>query len=203
MHIPSHFSQKIAWVNDDFSSVTTYKDKNSTMDPFVRDVIGFFETASPVHYSLMATTFVVIVVLAILCCCSVYMSCPSLLVKLLCCCNNRCNLKQRVQNRVEYCENVRQQPTVTFSMSRDQPVSGASQDPDIETSFMLHPKHPEHQIMHQVQPIIKDQAPPATLHSSLCARGFRGCSCLRDKHECSGPQGLPPAYGQLSTYKPV
>jgi hypothetical protein len=139
--------------------------------------------------------------LAILCCCSVYMSCPSLLVKLLCCCNNRCNLKQRVQNRVEYCENVRQQPTVTFSMSRDQPVSGASQDPNIETSFMLRPKHPEHQIMQQVQPNIANQAPQATLHSSLCALGYRGCSCLRDKQECSGPQGPqgpPPAYGQLS-----
>ena len=169
------------------------------MDPFVRDVIGFFETATPVHYSLMATTFVVLIVLTILCCCSIYMSCPSLLAKLLCCCNNRCDLKQRVRNRVEYCENARPQPTVTYSRSRDQPVSGASQDPDIETSFMLHPKHPEHQTMHQVQPIIKDQAPSARLHSSHCARGFRGCSCLRDEHQCLGPQGLPPAYGQLST----
>ena len=118
------------------------------------------------------------------------MSCPSLLAKLLCCCNNRCNLKQRVQNRVDYCNNSRPQPTVTYSTSRDQPILGASQDPDIETTFMVHPNHPEN------RPMIKDQTPQVPLRPSLCARGFRGCTCLRDEKQCLGPRGLPPDYGQ-------
>jgi hypothetical protein len=198
MHIPSHFSQKLAWVNEDFSSIMTFKEKNSTVTPFVRDVIGFFETAQPVHYSLMATTCLVLLVLTILCCCAIYMNCPSLLAKLLCCCNNRCDFKQRVRNRVEYCENAQLPPTVANSRSRDQPVSGPSQDPDIETSFMLDQINPESQTMDQVRPIIKHQAPSVGLHSSHCARGYRGCSCLRDKYQCYGPQGQPPAYGQLT-----
>jgi hypothetical protein len=198
MHIPNHFSQKLAWVNEDFSSIMTFKEKNSTVTPFVQDVIGFFETAQPIHYSLMATTCLVLLVLTILCCCAIYMNCPSLLTKLLCCCNNRCGFKQRVQNRVEYCKNAQPPPTVANPRSRDQPVSGPNQDQDNETSFMLDQINPESQTMDQVRPIIKNQAPSVGMHSSLCARGYRGCSCLRDKHQCYGPQGQPPAYKQLT-----
>jgi hypothetical protein len=189
MHIPSHFSQKMAWVNDDFLSVTSYKDKNSTLDPFVRDVIGFFEKATPVHYSLMATTFVVIVVLTILCCCSVYMGCPSLLANLLCCCTNRCSLKQRVQNRVDYCNNSRPQPIVTYSTSRDQPIVRVNQDQDTETAIMLRPVHPEN------RPIVKVQTPQVPLSPNFCALGYLGCTCARGETQCLGPRGLPPDYG--------
>ena len=143
LHVPNHFSQKLAWVNEDFSSITTFKEKNSTNTPFVQDVIGFFETAQPIHYSLMATTCLVILVLSILCCCAIYMNCPALLAKLLCCCNNRCGLKQRVQDRVAYCKNSQPPPAVVNPRSRDQLLSGPNQDQDTETSFMVTRTDPE------------------------------------------------------------
>jgi hypothetical protein len=198
LHVPNHFSQKLAWVNEDFSSITTFKEKNSTNTPFVQDVIGFFETAQPIHYSLMATTCLVILVLSILCCCAIYMNCPTLLAKLLCCCNNRCGFKQKVQDRVAYCKNSQPPPAVVNPRSRDQPVSGPNQDQDNETSFMIDRTDPESQTTDQDQPIIKNQAPSVGMHSSLCARGYRGCLCLRDQHQCYGPQGKPPSYGQLT-----
>lgn len=192
MHIPSHFSQKMAWVNDDFLSVTSYRDKNSTLDPFVRDMIGFFEKATPVHYSLMATTFVVVIVLTILCCCSVYMGCPSLLANLLCCCTNRCSLKQRVQNRIDYCNSSRPPPIVAYSTSRDQPIIRVNHDQDSETAIMLRPIHPDN------QPIVKVQTQQVPLNPDLCARGFLGCTCARDETQCLGPRGRPPDYGFIN-----
>ena len=192
MHIPSHFSQKMAWVNDDFLSVTSYRDKNSTLDPFVRDMIGFFEKATPVHYSLMATTFVVVIVLAILCCCSIYMGCPSLLANLLCCCTNRCSLKQRVQNRIDYCNSSRPPPIVAYSTSRDQPIIRVNHDQDSETAIMLRPIHPAN------QPIVKVQTQQVPLNPNLCALGFLGCTCARDQTQCLGPRGRPPDYGFIN-----
>ena len=189
MHIPSHFSQKMAWVNDDFLSTTSYKDKNSTLDPFVRDMIGFFEKATPVHYSLMATTFVVVIVLLILCCCLVYMNCPSLLANLLCCCTNRCSFKQRVQNRIDYCHNSRPQPIVAYSTSRDQSIIRVNSDQNSEAATMLQPLHPD------MQPIAKAHIEQVPLNPDLCVFGYLICTCARDKTQCLGPRGRPPDYG--------
>ena len=201
LHVPNHFSQKLAWVNEDFSSITIFKEKNSTNTPFVQDVIGFFETAQPIHYSLMGMSCLVILVLFILCCCGFYMNCPALLAKLFCCCNNRCGLKQMVQDRVVYFQNSPPSPAVIDPRSRDQLLPGSNQDqmaPDTETSFMVTRTSPARQTTAQGQPILKIQAPSVQMYSSLCAQGYRGCFCLRDRHQCIGPLGNPPSYGQIT-----
>ena len=143
----------------------------------------------------------VILVLFILCCCGFYMNCPALLAKLFCCCNNRCGLKQMVQDRVVYFQNSPPSPAVIDLRSRDQLLPGSNQDqmaPDTETSFMVTRTSPARQTTAQGQPILKIQAPSVQMYSSLCAQGYRGCFCLRDRHQCIGPLGNPPSYGQLT-----
>ena len=101
LHIPHHFSMKLAWMAEDFTSISLFKETNTTGIPFGQNIIGFFETAQPIHYSLLGMTFIVILVLVILFCCASYLNCPTLLARLFCCCSNRCGLKQKVLNRIE------------------------------------------------------------------------------------------------------
>ena len=97
-HIPQHL--KLAYMAEDFTSISLFKETNDTGRPFGQDIIGFFETAQPIHYSLFGMSFIVVIVLVILCCCTLYLNCPKLLIRLFCCCSNSCSLKQKVLNRV-------------------------------------------------------------------------------------------------------
>ena len=42
LHIPHHFSMKLAWMVEDFTSITKFKETNNTGTPFGQMVLGFF-----------------------------------------------------------------------------------------------------------------------------------------------------------------
>jgi hypothetical protein len=200
LHIPHHFSMKLAWMAEDFSSITLFKETNTTGTPFGQNIIGFFETAQPIHYSLLGMSCVVVLVLVILCCCASYLNCPSMLAKLFCCCSNRCGLKQKVLNRTVHFDNL-PVPNVSIDpRAREQLLLEMNQNPmipDSETSFMIPQTSQARQTgvrMVQGPPILKNQAPSAPVDSELCRYGYMRCFCLRDRTECRGPMGRPPPY---------
>ena len=184
-------------MNEDFSSITLFKETNDTNTPFGQDIIGFFETAQPIHYSLLGMSFLVIIVLVILCCCAFYLNCPSFLSKLFCCCNNRCGLKQKILNRTAHFDNLPTSKVTIDPRSREQLLLESNQNPtvpDSETSFMVPQASQARQTAVQGPPIQKYQAPPVPVYSDLCRFGYRSCFCLRDRTQCIGPMGHPPAY---------
>ena len=142
-------------------------------------------------------SFLVIIVLVILCCCAFYLNCPSFLAKLFCCCNNRCGLKQKILNRTAHFDNSPTSKVTIDPRSREQLLLESNQNPtvpDSETSFMVPQASQARQTAVQGPPILKYQAPTAPVYSDLCRYGYRSCFCLRDRTQCIGPMGHPPAY---------
>ena len=70
LHIPHHFSMKLAYMAEDFTSISLFKETNDNGSPFGQEIIGFFETAQPIHYSLFGMSIIVIIVLFTLFCCA-------------------------------------------------------------------------------------------------------------------------------------
>jgi hypothetical protein len=207
LHIPHHFSMKLAWMAEDFTSISLFKETNTTGTPFGQDIIGFFETAQPIHYSLLGMTLIVILVLVILFCCASYLNCPSLLARLFCCCSNRCGLKQKVLNRIANPVHLDPLPLPSINHPRvnEQLLMEMNQNPmvpDSETSFMVPQPIQTRQTgarMVQGSPILKNQAPsaPGLVGSNSCRNGYTSCFCLRDLakyNTCRGPPGQPPPY---------
>jgi hypothetical protein len=219
LHIPHHFSMKLAYMAEDFTSISLFKETNDTGTPFGQEIIGFFETAQPIHYSLLGMSIIVVLVLFTLFCCASYLNCPSLLIRLFCCCSNRCGLKQKVQariadqgNRVESQAHLgtfhsQQNPnnySVNHPRANNQLLIEMEQNPIVpnaETSFMIqNDQHPRQTGARMVQgtPIVKNQAPtaPVATGSVLCRNGYQNCFCTKEPERydtCKG-QGPPPPY---------
>ena len=177
-----------------------------------QEIIGFFETAQPIHYSLLGMSIIVVIVLVTLFCCAAYLNCPSLLIRLFCCCSNRCGLKQKVQNRIAnrvhldnlYSQNNPNNYSVNHPRADNQLLIDMTQNPTIpnaETSFMIqNDQHPRQTGARMVQgtPIVKNQAPtaPVATGSDLCRNGYQNCFCTKEPERydtCKG-QGPPPTY---------
>ena len=65
----------------------------------IQDVTAFFETASPIKYSLILTSLAAIVLVSMLLFCACYLQVPQILTKFLCCVSNNCCLKRRALKR--------------------------------------------------------------------------------------------------------
>ena len=97
--IPHHFSSKLDFLNTDMRSVSLFKQTNSTDLHFGHKIQNFFQTATPIHYSLMFITFICFALVFITACCFFYIRFPQCLLHAFCCFQNTCSLKQKVVKR--------------------------------------------------------------------------------------------------------
>jgi hypothetical protein len=147
LHVPHHFSLKLAYMIEDFTSITEFKETNSSGLPFGQTLVSFFETTQHVHYSVLAMSVIIIVILTILLCCISYFKCPSCLQAILCCCTTaRCGLKTTIENQISRRANLpyfhstpdRANYAVNDPRARVQLLSELNQNPaetSVETSF--------------------------------------------------------------------
>ena len=95
-HIPHHFSSRLDYINSGFRSVSIFM-KTDQSDPTIgQDIVSFFETASPIQYSLVVTGFCLAILIIVLLLCVCYLKVPQCLTGLLCCFSKECCLRKRV-----------------------------------------------------------------------------------------------------------
>jgi hypothetical protein len=192
---------KLAYMAEDFTSISLFKETNNTGIPFRQEIIGFFETAQPIHYSLFAMSTIVVLVLFTLFCCASYLNCPSYLVKLFCCCSNHCGLKQRLLDRIEgrvhldtsHSQQDQNNYRVNHQRANDQLLVDFTPNPTIpnaETSFIQNDQNTG-QVgarMEQNTPIVRNQAPTAPVAdgSGSCRNGFYNCFCAKEDNRYFG-----------------
>ena len=83
----------------DFRSISFFK-KTAPIGPTItQDVVSFFQTASPFHYSLLVTGVCVVLLVFILILCICYLRIPHCLATFLCCFTKHCCLKKRALER--------------------------------------------------------------------------------------------------------
>ena len=98
-HLPQHFSSRLDFMNSDFRSISLFKKTDPIGPTITQDVVSFFQTASPIHYSLFVTIVCVVFLVLILLFCLCYLKVPRLLATLLCCFTDLCCLKKRALER--------------------------------------------------------------------------------------------------------
>ena len=81
----------------------------------IKDVTTFFQTATPVKYSLILVSLVSIVLVSMLLLCACYLKIPKVLTKILCCVSNTCCLKRKALKRTRDQDQLR----VIYTVAHD------------------------------------------------------------------------------------
>ena len=101
VHVPQHFSMKMAELTHDFEVLSQFSNVNVTEPNLMQEVVSYFETAETIHWSFLTLVLVSIcsfVVLSFFCC---YLKCPTLITKVFsCCCTKSCCLMKCFSKRV-------------------------------------------------------------------------------------------------------
>ena len=98
--IPAHFSTKLDFMNDDLRSVSIFRPTNVTEMHIGQKIQTFFQNATAIHYSFLATIIVCSALFCFILTCLCYFKLPKILIKILCCCNNANCCKRKVQARI-------------------------------------------------------------------------------------------------------
>ena len=71
VHVPQHFSMKMAQMTHDFEIMTKFQPTNSTDPHLVQEIVSYFEVAETVHWSLFTLVIVLsLCILVLICFCS-------------------------------------------------------------------------------------------------------------------------------------
>ena len=98
-HVPKHFSSRLDFLNDDFRGISYFKN-TATIEPTIaQDVVSFFQTASPIKYSLVVTAFCAVLLLLLLMIGLCYLQIPNVLATILCCFSKKCFLQKKALQR--------------------------------------------------------------------------------------------------------
>ena len=98
--IPAHLATKLDFMNNDLRSISVFTQTNNTQMHFGQQIHTFFQNATPLHYSFLATILVLSVLFCFILTCICYFKLPKLLFKLLCCCNPTNFCKRKLQSRI-------------------------------------------------------------------------------------------------------
>jgi len=111
VHVPQHFSMKLAEMTHDFEVLSQFSDLNVTTTPIIQEIVNYFETAQPIHWSFFTLSIITFCSATLLLCFCCYLKCPKLMSKLFsCCCKETCCLlkcfNKRVLEKTSYRETI-------------------------------------------------------------------------------------------------
>ena len=98
--IPAHLATKLDFMNNDLRAISVFTQTNNTQMHFGQQINTFFQNATPLHYSFLATILVLFVLFCFIMTCICYFRLPKLLFKMLCCCNPTNCCKRKLQSRI-------------------------------------------------------------------------------------------------------
>ena len=133
----------------------------------IQDVTAFFETASPIKYSLILTSLAAIVLVSMLLLCACYLKVPQILAKLLCCVSNNYCLKHRALKRTREQAQLR----VFYSSANEFQPAQASLIHSAPIEYPLTPGQTT------ADPQMTSYYTPQTQLSGNCINNLSGCFC--------------------------
>ena len=135
----------------------------------IQDVTTFFQTATPIKYSLILISLVSIVLVSMLLLCACYLKILQVLAKLLCCVSNNCCLKNKALKRTRDQDQLR----VIYTAAHELQPAQATLVPSAPTECTL-------------TSVIPTADPPMTSYynqhtqvSGNCVNNLPGCFCAR------------------------
>ena len=167
--IPKRFSEKLKFANTDFRGVTFFHRTKMTKPSIIKDVTSFFQTATPVKYSLILVSFVSIVLVSLLLLCACYLKIPKVLTKILCCVSNTCCLKRKALKRTRDQDQLR----VIYTVAHDLQPAQANVVPSAPVECTLPSVAPTADIP------MTSYYNPQTQVSGNCVNNLPGCFCAR------------------------
>ena len=81
VHLPQHFSIKMAELKHDFEVLSQFSNVNVTEPNLVQEVVSYFEIAEPFHWSFLTLVLISICSFVVLSCFCCYLKCPTLITK--------------------------------------------------------------------------------------------------------------------------
>ena len=218
VHVPQHFSMKMAEMTHDFEVLSKFQPLNSTTPHLVQEIVSYFEVAEPIHWSFFTLSVLLCVCLIIMICFCSYLKCPSIMLNFLkCCWTHPCCLIKTLTKRVDDREIVRARKTQVDTEEGVQMIELAVQNPQLppntenytpqsnrpmitptapnlstDSSFSVHPtlnRNPN--IYHLNQPLASSADYRQPTYNSECNSGFQSCFCTITP-PCKGPISAPP-----------
>jgi hypothetical protein len=212
VHLPQHFSMKMAEITHDFEIMSQFQPLNNTAPGLVQEVVSYFEVAQTIHWSLLTLALVSSVCIILLICFCSYLKCPHIISKIFTCCwdANCCLLtclSQRIRDRevirAHISNDMQEESVQMLNMSNLQPV------PQIENVSLNQSKtvflpsapnvsvdtavsHNMSQDANIVPPLAASQPFIQPVYQSHCRHGYVSCFCLNGNRPCSGPVRQPP-----------
>ena len=99
-HVSHHFSSKLDFMNQDFRSISAFKETKLNDQSLQTDIVHLFHSATPIHYSFAAVAACLLIAGFILMCCGTYFKFPKALEFLTKCCSNRCFVRRHTLARI-------------------------------------------------------------------------------------------------------
>ena len=128
----------------------------------IQDVTTFFQTATPIKYSLILISLVLVSMLLL---CACYLKIPQVLAKLLCCVSNNCCLKNKVLKRTRDQAQLR----VIYTAAHELQPAQATLIPSAPTECTLTPGLPT------ADPPMTSYYNQHTQVSGNCVNNLTGC----------------------------
>jgi hypothetical protein len=222
VHVPQHFSMKMAQMTHDFEIMTKFQPTNSTDPHLVQEIVSYFEVAETVHWSLFTLVIILsLCILVLICFCS-YLKCPSIMRTIFsCCCAPTCCLLKCFSTRVHEREilknqqdqNVPEETTQMISMSNQRQIQTHIENvnPTMNDATFI-PTAPNMSLdsnisaAHVISNVAMSTQPPSIQplaastrvnqapYVSDCKSGYYTCFCNNGQNPCKGPVRQPPQH---------
>jgi hypothetical protein len=205
VHLPQHFSMKMAEMTHDFEVMSQFRPLNNTAPGPVQKVISYFEVAQTIHWSLFTLVIISTICIVLLMCFTSYLKCPSVISRVLeCCWNANCCLLRILSKRIREKEVVRgmQQESVQMlptnrpapqiemvDLNQGRPVILPSA-PNISVDTNV--SHNMSQDVNVMPPMAANPPIIQQVNRSYCRSGYTSCFCLHRNQPCHGPVQPPP-----------
>jgi hypothetical protein len=219
VHVPQHFSMKMAQMTHDFEIMSKFQPMNSTDPHLVQEIVSYFEVAETIHWSLFTLVIVLsLCILVLICFCS-YLKCPNVMRQIFsCCCAQTCCLLKCFSTRVREREvlrsqedqNVPEESTQMISMSNQRPIQTQIENvsptmnnavfipsaPNMSVDSNMSSAHVISSVMNvqptHIQPLAASTRVNQTAYVSDCRSGYQSCFCNNGQNPCRGPIRQPP-----------
>jgi hypothetical protein len=200
VHLPQHFSMKMAEMAHDFQVMSQFTPLNTSAPGPVQSIISYFEVAQSIHWSVFTLAIVSVVCVVLLMCFTTYLKCPSVVSRILGCCWNasNCCLLRVLSERVNEREIVRTMQQESVQMLPDNRPAPHIEMVDLNPSRpVVLPSAPNTSVITNVPHNVSEQANllPQVAHPpmiqqvarSQCRSGYTSCFCLNRNQPCHGP----------------
>ena len=137
-------------MNNDLRSISIFTQTNDTEMHLVQKIHTFFQNATLIHYSFLATILVISVLFCFILTCICYFKLPKLLIKLLCCCNPANFCKRKLQARILDIDQLVTYRNLIKTDGQDQPFipNAPSQNPAVAPIQVIRPTFHDPPIIH-------------------------------------------------------